>query len=137
MAAQKGLSLILSAETAVAGVYEVVGGMQTDSLTWNNEPVDITNKDSLSFRTFLEGAGTKSLDLSGSGVFSDDAGMELVRDAAEADDQLKFQLVVPATTNAKSYTALFQISSFSMSGDHNTAVTFELSLASSGVVTIA
>ena len=51
MAAQRGKALLLKID--VSGTMTTVGGMRSTSMTLNDEAVDITNKDSGSFRELL------------------------------------------------------------------------------------
>ena len=51
----------------------MIGGIRTESMTINNETVDVTDKDGNGWRELLEGAGITSMSLKGSGVVSDNA----------------------------------------------------------------
>jgi len=82
MAAQKGLDVVVKMN--VSGSQTTIGGMRSTSITLNDESVDITNKDSKGTRTLLAGAGVNSISISGSGVFTDDAGEVAVRAAFQA-----------------------------------------------------
>lgn len=54
-----------------------VAGARTDTVTINNTPIDITDKDDAGVRTLLNDVGTKSVDMSVEGVLIDDTLLEL------------------------------------------------------------
>lgn len=70
----KGSLFVLKNGTWSGGV--TVGDCQNHSLKFNNQTVDITNKSSNGYRTFLEGAGTKSVSITLNGIMTNDAGYE-------------------------------------------------------------
>ena len=55
MAAQRGKALLLKID--VSGTMTTVGGMRSTSMTLNDAAVDISNKDSGSFREILPAGG--------------------------------------------------------------------------------
>ena len=50
----------------------LVAGARTKSVTFNNEPIDVTTDDASGFRTLLEEPGQKSLDVSVEGLLFDE-----------------------------------------------------------------
>lgn len=133
MASQKGRLLLIKVESAAgSGIYINVGGLRTKSIKINNEPVDVTNSDSNGFRKLLEGAGVNSIEVSGSGTFADDLAADLVRGAAEDNEHLNFQVIVPGDTYSRVYTGKFMIADFEDSGEYNADVTFTMTLQSDG-----
>ena len=68
MAAQRGKALLLKID--VSGTMTTVGGMRSTSMTLNDEAVDISNKDSGSFRELLPAGGIQSMTITASGVLS-------------------------------------------------------------------
>lgn len=136
MAAQKGREFLLKVEDSPgAGTYTTVAGLRTTSATYNNEAVDITNKDDSGFRTLLEGAGTNSVSISAEGVAKDDAALELIRVAARDNTHLECQFVVPGSTNNYTSTGEFMVESFELTGEHNNELGFSVTLQSSGQLT--
>lgn len=136
MVAQKGRDVLIKAESAPgSGVYNTLGGLRATSLSINNEPVDITNKDSAGWRTLLEGAGVQSISVSGSGVFTDAAAYQVVRTAVMANDQINYKIAFPGDTYVRVYTGEFMIASFEEAGEHNAEMTYSLTLESSGTIT--
>ncbi len=123
-------------KVAVAGVQTTLGGLQAKSMTINNEEIDITNHGSNQWKEVLDGAGVRSLAVSGSGVHDDSAPLKTVEDAAFDGTLLTFQLIDVAT-GGKSYTFSAKVTSFEHSGEHNAAHTYSISIVSSGEVTRA
>lgn len=123
MAALSGRKLrIKKGSTAIAGA-------RTDSLTINNEPVDITDKDDLGWRTMLSEAGVRSVDATVEGVIIDDVLIEAV---------MASNLISAYTVEIDGigdFTADWFISSLELGGEQADAVTFTANIQSSGTVT--
>lgn len=123
MAALSGRKLrIKKGSTAIAGA-------RTDNLTINNEPVDITDKDDLGWRTMLSEAGVRSIDASVEGVIVDDVLIEAV---------MASNLISAYTVEIDgigNFTADWFISSLELGGEQADAVTFTANIQSSGTVT--
>lgn len=128
MAVSKGLDFLLKIG-AVSGSPATVAGLQATSFAINNEAVEITNKDSARMRTLLEGAGTKSLTISASGVFDDGAAHDSLRANALAGELDTYSLFFD---NNDTLEGAFLVTSYERSGDHNTAENFSITLESSG-----
>ena len=133
MAAQKGKDLLVKINTSGTS-YDTIGGLRSTSISINDEPVDITNKDSAGARTLLAVAGTKSMTISGSGVFIDDALIQLVRNSQANGAFKNFQLVIP---DLGTYQGAFMIASLEFAGEFNGEVTYSLTLESSGAITFS
>jgi len=132
MAAQKGISFLL--KLGAAGVGGTLAAMRATSYKLGIEMVEITNKDSASFRTLLEGAGTKSLSISVSGLASTDATFETFKGLAQAASLNTYQLVEP---DGDTIEASFLITNFEASGEYNKEFTFTATLESSGTLTFS
>ena len=133
MAAQKGKDLVVKINTS-GSTFDTIGGLRSTSISINDEPVDITNKDSANARTLLATAGTSSMTISGSGVFVDDAAIRLVRGSLANGAFKTFQLVVP---DLGTYEGAFMIASLELAGEFNGEVTYSLTLESSGAITFS
>lgn len=134
MSAQKGRDLLMKVEdTPGSGTFSVVGGLRATSFSLNNELIDTTHKGSAGKRTLLEGAGIQSMSLSGSGLFEDDAPFAQVRSAAESNQHLKFQIIMPGSSD-RTYEGTFMITRLDYSGDYNGEVAYSLALESSGAI---
>ena len=74
MTAQKGRDLLLKVDADGLGAFQTVAGLRSHALAFNAERVDITNQESAgAWRELLEGAGLKSANIRGSGIFKDAA----------------------------------------------------------------
>jgi TP901-1 family phage major tail protein len=133
MAAQKGsLFLLKVGDGGGTEVFTTIGGMRTNSFSLNNQAVDTTNKGSGQWRELLSGAGTSSVNISGSGVFTDDAAEEMVRGYAFNNEIHNYEIVFG---NGDTLSGAFQITSYSRSGNHNNEEAYTVSLASAGAIT--
>ena len=99
----------------------------------NNESVDITDADTAPWRRLLGDAGLRSVSVSGSGVFKDEAAINTVEDLAFQGDNRDFQLVFG---NGDYLQGSFQVASFSYEGEHNGEQTYSLTLESAAVVSM-
>ena len=135
MAAQKGSAFLVkmvNSDNVSPTEFTAIGAFRTKSMRINQQTVDATNQDSSNkWRELLEGAGIKSISLSGSGVFTDDTGQEYVRDAIMSGQNSEFQITVPGFGT---FTGLFDVSEMSLEGPHDNAVTWSLTLESAGEI---
>lgn len=133
MPASLGRSFLLEVDSNGSGTYQAIGGLRTRTFNINNEAVDVTHSGSTNqWRVLLASAGVKSVDLSGDGVFDDEAAFNTAEAYARAGTIRNWRITVPGLGV---YIGLFQISSAELSGAYNDAVMYSLSLASAGEVT--
>lgn len=135
MAAQKGSALLVKlGDGASPEVFTTVAGLRSTAITLNDEPVDVTNKDSSGVRTLLAQGGVQSYSISGSGVFLDAAGDDTLRQKFAAASFSNFQLIVPSFGT---FTGAFMVASLEYAGEYNGEVTYSITLESAGAVTFA
>ena len=133
MAAEAGRDLRI--EYASDGTtFAVVAGARTDSLTFNNEAIDIIDKDDAGVRTYLDDIGVKSMSLSCTGVATASTFSALAA-AAGSDSALHAFRV--AFGSFATYTGSFFITSFEATGEQADTITFTMSLESSGAITVS
>ena len=132
MAAQRGKALLLKID--ISGTMTTVGGMRSTSMTLNDEAVDITNKDSGSFRELLPSGGIQSMTITASGVFTDSTAEQTLRSAYGTSTFKSYNVIVP---DLGTYAGTFQLTSLEYSGEHNGEVTYSLTLESAGSVTFS
>ena len=130
MAAQKGREFILQIHDGTN--YEDIGGFRSNSFSINGETIDVTNKDSAGSRQLMEGGGVVSISTNGSGVFVGGDQILIVHNKVIAQEHADCKITIPGFM---SYTGMFAISAFEMSGEHNGEVTYTLTLDSAGTVT--
>ena len=88
-----GTNVLVAVETTPGGgIFADIGGITTNSLTFNNGLIDITNKSSASFRELLAGEGLQSMDLSIECVFNTDANFAIMQAAALSKAALNYQI---------------------------------------------
>jgi phage major tail protein, TP901-1 family len=134
---KKGRSVLIKVEDSPgAGTYTTIGGLRVSSISWDNEPVDITNKDSSGIRDLLEGAGTRSVSITGSGVFTDGAAYNVMRTAARNGTHLNYQFLTPGDTYADTAQGAFMVTKLEEAGEYNGEMTYSVSMESDGAVSI-
>lgn len=135
MAAQLGREFLLSVEDSPGGgTFTTVAGLRANTLTYNNEAVDVTTKDDDAIRKLLATAGTRSISISGEGVAQDEATLALIRASAAAGTHLNYQLESPGTTDNFTLEGAFMIESFELTGEYNNELGFSFTLQSDGTI---
>jgi predicted secreted protein len=111
-----------------------LGGLRATEYTITNEEIEVTNHGSNQYKEVLDGAGIRSMTVSGSGIHDGDAAtLDAVEDLCIAGTLGTFTVVDPDRT----YSASFKVTEFGRSGEYNGAQEYSISLQSSGTVTIS
>jgi predicted secreted protein len=125
MAAISGRKLrIKRGSTAIAGA-------RSDSITINNEPIDITDKDDAGWRTMLADVGVRSIDCEVEGILTDSTFLALAVGTASA----LLEAYTIELDGIGDFTGNFFLASFAVTGEQADATTFTASLQSSGTIT--
>ena len=132
MAAQRGKALLLKID--ISGTMTTEGGMRSTSMTLNDEAVDITNKDSGSFRELLPSGGIQSMTITASGVFTDSTAEQTLRSAYGTSSFKSYNIIVP---DLGTYAGTFMIASLEYAGEYNGEATYSVTLESSGSITFS
>ena len=132
MAAEKGSAFLLKiGDGASPPTYATVAGLRTTQLSINGETVVITSKASGGWRELLSGAGTRSVSVSGSGVFTGSPAEARLKGNALSglldDYQLSFE-------SGETLTGRFLMTRLDYAGDYNGERSYTLALESSGEV---
>ncbi len=132
MGAQNGKDLLLKIDMTGDGQFETVAGLRATRLSFNAETVDVTNLDSTGgWRELLGGAGVKTAAIAGSGVFKDEATDERARQIFFDGETPDFRIVIPGFGTVE---GPFQITAIEYAGTYNGEATYEMSLASAGLI---
>ena len=132
MSAEKGSAFLLKVgDGAVPPAYTTVAGLRTTQLSVNGEAVNVTSKDSGGWRELLSGAGTRSVSVAGSGIFTGSAAEARVKTNALTglldDYELSFE-------SGERMRGRFLVTRLDYAGDYNGERTYTLALESSGEV---
>ena len=133
MTAQNGKDLLIKLDMTGDGTFQTIAGLRTTRLSLNAETVDVTSLESQGgWRELLSGAGVRSANVSGAGVFKDQASDERARAIFFEAKTPEFQIILPDFGIIE---GAFQISSLEYSGSYNGEVTFDMSMSSAGPLT--
>lgn len=133
MTAQKGRDLLLKIDTTGGGSFQTVAGLRANALSFNAESVDVTHQESAgAWRELLAGAGLKSANVRGQGIFKDAASDETIRSYFFNGTIRRWQVIVP---DFGVIDGPFQITALEIAGRHDAEITFELALESAGELT--
>lgn len=132
MGVQSGRDLLVKVDLTGDGSFETVAGLRATRISFNAETVDVTSLESTGgWRELLAGAGVKSASISGSGVFRDASTDERARQIFFDGEVPQFQVVIPDFGVVQ---GPFQITGIEYAGSYNGEATYELTLASAGVL---
>ena len=132
MVAQNGKDLLIKLDIDNAGSFETIAGLRATRISFNAETVDVTSLESQGgWRELLGGAGVRSASVSGSGVFVDSATDDRARQIFFSGTVEMFQVIIPDFGIVE---GPFQITAIEYAGSYNGEATYELSLASAGVL---
>ena len=132
MAAEKGSAFLLKVgDGAATPSYATVAGLRTTQLSINGESVVITNKGSGGWRELLSGAGTRSVSVSGSGVFTGSSAETRLKSNALGGVLDDYELSFEGGDRMR---GRFLLTRLDYAGDFNGERSYTLSLESSGQV---
>ncbi|MCB1310706.1 MAG: phage major tail protein, TP901-1 family [Sedimentitalea sp.] len=132
MGAQNGKDLLVKIDMTGDGQFQTIAGLRATRISFNAESVDVTSLESQGgWRELLSGAGVKSASISGSGVFKDAGTDERARQLFFDGETPDFQVIIPDFGIIE---GAFQVSAIEYAGSHNGEATYELSMASAGVL---
>ncbi|MDP3959838.1 MAG: phage major tail protein, TP901-1 family [Pseudorhodobacter sp.] len=133
MAVQNGKDLLIKLDLTGVGQFETIAGLRATRISFNAETVDVTSLESQGgWRELLAGAGVRSASISGAGVFRDANTDERARQIFFGGEVPDFQVIIP---NFGVVQGPFQITAIEYSGSYNGEATYDLTLASAGVLT--
>jgi TP901-1 family phage major tail protein len=135
MTAQSGRNLLLKVKNPANDTYETVGGLRTRSLDLMQNMVDVTHGQSDGrWRELLGDAGLRYGKISGQGLFRNAVSDATVRDLFFEGRVTDWQIVVPQFGTIE---GPFLVTVLDYAGQHDDAVTFEMTLESAGALTFA
>ncbi|MEO1734265.1 MAG: phage major tail protein, TP901-1 family [Pseudomonadota bacterium] len=135
MGAQNGKDLLVKLDMTGDGQFETIAGLRATRISFNAESVDITSLESQGgWRELLGGAGVKSASISGAGVFKDAGTDERARQIFFDGETPDFQVIIPDFGTVE---GAFQVTSIEYAGSHNGEATYEMAMASAGILTFA
>lgn len=136
MAKQLGRAMLLKIRNVGDTDFEALAGLNSKSLTINNNPIDVTTPDATTpggalWTELLD--GLKNVSVSGDGFFVDEAAeLQMNTVAMASPPESTFEIVVPSFGT---FAGTFQIASLDFGGETEGGVSFSVSLVSSGEIT--
>ena len=129
MAAQNGRDMLVKIKNS-AGEFVTLAGLRSKAFRLNAQAVDITNTDSAQgWKELLPGAGVKSAEISGAGVFRDTESDALARTAFFEQSVELYRFILPDFGVVE---GPFLLTSLSYAGTYQGEATYELTLMSAG-----
>ena len=109
-------------------------GVNTKGMSITNDYVDVTTDDDSGWRTLLADPGLRSIEVTVSGITSDEVILTEIMNASITGETLKIDLPSALATPGN-LTGTFVVSSFSDDGTSDGAVEFSATFMSNGAVT--
>lgn len=134
MTGQKGRDMLIKIGNG-AGQFITLAGLKTTRLQLNASLVDGTSADSAqAWRELIAGAGLRSAQISGRGLFKDAASDASMRDVFFNGEAPVWQFWLPHFATIE---GAFQIRDLAWSGTHDGEAEFSVTLESAGPLTFA
>ena len=134
MANYCGKDLLIQIEDpAVPGTFVTIADLRDTSVSINNESVDVTTKTTMSWRQLID-CGVRTMSISGSGVFSDDAALADFVDSVIGNTSTIANYRV-ISGRGDQFQGAFQATTHDRNGSFNGAEEYSLSLESAGDIT--
>lgn len=121
--------------TVPIGWWSTVGGLRSSSFSFSAEDIDISNHGSNQYKELKEGAGMRSVSMSGSGVYTNAANYRACETACFGNSLVSLAFL--DVDAGRIYSASFKINSIEASGEYDGEASFSISANSSGSVSIA
>jgi len=130
----KGRDMLLKIADGISPpTFTTVAGLRTNTLSVNNETVDVSTDDDVPWRQLMADTGMRSVSTSAGGVFKDEATINEMENLSITGDSVELQLVFG---NGDMIQGVFQLTSFEHGGEHNTEQTYTISIESKDICSL-
>jgi TP901-1 family phage major tail protein len=124
--------------TAIASgiieIFKTVGGLRSKSFSFASEGVDVSNHGSNQWREMLDGAGMRTVSISGEGVYTSATNYRALENHAFANEITCLAFV--DVVGGRIYFGCFKIVSIEASAEFNGEATYSLSAENAAAITI-
>jgi len=110
------------------------GGMRSKTFSFKTDGIDITNADSDEWKNMLDGAGIRSFDISGEGVYTNNQSFQKAFKYCR-ENLLTCLMFIEVKSNTI-FEGCFKITSIEVSGAYDGEGTYSMSASSSGPLTV-
>jgi len=133
MAGQRGRDVLIKiGDGGAPEAFATVAGIRARTISLSAQLVDATTATSpQAWRELIAGAGTKRIEVAGSGAFKDAASDERIRAAYFAGEAAQFQLVV---ADFGVLAGPFAVAELTYAGEQDGEAMFSIRLASAGAI---
>lgn len=115
-------------------LFKTIGGLRSASNAFASEAIETTNYGSNQWRTLKDGAGIKTVSISGDGVYTSAANFRAMEADAYASNLVCLAFV--DVSAGRVYHGCFKIASLEASAEYNGEANYTASFESSGEITI-
>jgi len=126
--ARRGRDILIKLSDGLSPpTFTTVGGMRTKTITIDNETAQTTSKDEEGWLAAMEDTGNRSMNVTGQGIFKDDATVKAFEALAITGNAQEMQFVFG---NGDGIQGVFLVESFEHSGEHTDAQNYAMTLQS-------
>lgn len=115
--------------------YTNIGGLRNVELTMDSGPVEVTNKDSSGWKTYLAAGGVAGITIRGQGLFDSSSSLKSALAAGNPVQISFFAKIVFG--NGDSWIGQWVVRQYQRTGVYNEAETYDLTIESSGAMTFS
>lgn len=126
-----GKTFTFKLESSTPGTYNIIANARSHSLSINNAPIDVTDKDGMPWRKLIAG-GIKSMDGTFSGIFTDAATLTAMLALTLSNTPLANFQLVDGLGNL--FQGSFHVSGLDRQGDHDKETTYSFKIASADII---
>lgn len=134
MPAQRGRDMLIKLRDG-NGVYITIAGLRSKTLRLGAKVIDITHSESAdAWQELLPGAGIKSAEISGAGVFRNDAAAAHIRSAFFQQSAADLKIIIPGFGEI---TGPFLITGLIYGGQYDGEASYEITVQAAGALSFA
>jgi len=134
------LVTIARGDAADPEVFTNIAAIRDTTISFSEESVDVTTKDDGGARCLLAGSVLKSMSVTGTGVFTDNADKQVLSSELLSGTHANYELDLVstgATDGGAVYTASFRVTALEFAGTYNGEANYSLTLESAGPIAVS
>lgn len=112
--------------------YKTLGGLRTKSGSFASDAIEVTNHGSNQWRQVLDDAGIRSMEFSGSGVYTNETLFQLVMDRTFLN-QLMCMMIIDVKAD-QIFEGCFKVTQIEMAGEFDGESSYSISAVSAGEI---
>lgn len=134
MAKEKGtVVLVKVGDGGSPEVFTAIAGQRTGSIAGSSDPIDVSDKTSNGWRSYLAGMKDATITCDGIAKWPDTAGLNAVINAWLTDTTINMEMVINSA--GSKFSGPYQVTQCQISGDYDGATEYSLQFSPTDAVT--